>query len=66
MVISYVLRVRPESLDEGRIVGEVEAVASGQRSAVRSIEQVLAFLVETAEDEVLRSRVARLGPEGSL
>ncbi|MHB1583256.1 MAG: hypothetical protein ACYCU7_08385 [Acidimicrobiales bacterium] len=66
MVISYVLRVRPESLDEGRVVGEVEAVASGQRYAVRSIEQVLAFLVETAEDEVLRSQVARPGPEGSL
>lgn len=66
MVISYVLRVRPESLDEGRVVGEVEAVASGQRSAVRSIGQVLAFLVETAEDEALRSQVGRPGPEASL
>lgn len=62
MVISYVLRVRPESLDQGRVVGEVEAVASGQRYTVRSFEQVLSFLAETAADEVLRTRAAR--PEG--
>lgn len=66
MVISYVLRLRPESLGEGRVVGEVEAVASGQRYAVRSIEQVLAFLIGTAEDEVARAQAGRPGREGAL
>ncbi len=66
MVISYVLRVRPESLGQGRVVGEVEAAASGQRSGVRSIEQVLSFLAATAGDEALRTRAARPAREGEL
>jgi hypothetical protein len=66
MVISYVLRLRPESLGEGRVVGEVEAVASGQRHAVRSIDQVLAFLFRTAEDEVARTQAGRPGREVAL
>lgn len=59
MVISYVLRVHPESLDEGRVAGEVEAVASGRRYAFRSLEQVQAFLIETAEEQLSRTRSGR-------
>jgi hypothetical protein len=45
--VSYVLRVRPEGLQDGRFSGEVEAVATGQRFAVRSLDELLAFVVET-------------------
>ena len=52
MFVSYVLRVRPESLSKKRFVGEVEAVGSGQRYAVRSFAEVQAFVLETLPDEI--------------
>lgn len=58
MFVSYVLRVRPESLSNERFVGEVEAVGTGQRYAVRSFDQVLAFVLETMRDEVDLTRDA--------
>jgi len=63
MFVSYVLRVRPESLREGRFAGEVEAVATGQRFAVRSLDQVMAFMLETASEETVLARTARAGQE---
>jgi hypothetical protein len=63
MFVSYVLRVRPEGLKEGRFAGEVEAVATGQRFAVRSVDELLAFVLETAGEEVAHSRVVRSGQE---
>ncbi|HXQ18566.1 MAG TPA: hypothetical protein VN781_02955 [Acidimicrobiales bacterium] len=58
MFVSYVLRVRPESVSNERFVGEVEAVGTGQRYAVRSFDQVLAFVLETMRDEVDLTRDA--------
>jgi hypothetical protein len=58
MFVSYVLRVRPESLSKRRFVGEVEAVGSGQRFAVRSFDEVMAFVLETLPDEVDLTRDA--------
>ncbi|HXW39477.1 MAG TPA: hypothetical protein VEJ44_07265 [Acidimicrobiales bacterium] len=55
MFVSYVLRVRPESLKDGRFAGEVEAVATGQRFAVRSADELLAFVLETAAEEMAQS-----------
>jgi hypothetical protein len=63
MFVSYVLRVRPDSLREGRFTGEVEAVATGQRYAVRSLDQLLSFVLETVGDEVVLARDARSGQE---
>ena len=63
MFVSYVLRVRPESLREGRFTGEVEAVATGQRYAVRSLDQLLAFVLETMDEEMTLARTARSGQE---
>ncbi|MDA8400681.1 MAG: hypothetical protein M0008_11685 [Actinomycetota bacterium] len=51
MLISYVLRLRADELALGHVVGEVEAVASGQRFVVRSMEQMMAFLMETCQGE---------------
>lgn len=63
MFVSYVLRVRPESLREGRFTGEVEAVTTGQRYAVRSLDQLLAFVLETMGEEMVLTRTARSGRE---
>jgi hypothetical protein len=54
---------RPESLREGRFTGEVEAVATGQRHAVRSLDQLLSFVLETMGEETVLARSARSGQE---
>lgn len=51
MFISYVIRLRADELDRGRLVGEIEGVATGQRFTVRSSEQLLAFVMETGSSE---------------
>ncbi len=63
MFVSYVLRVRPESLSEGRFTGEVEAVGTGQRYAVRSVDELLSFVLETMGEELALTRNARSGQE---
>ena len=50
MLISYVLRLRSDELAAGRVVGEVEAVANGHRFVVRSLDQLLAFLIDSNGD----------------
>ena len=59
MLVSYVLRVRPEDVDAGKLVGEVEAVASGRRYAVRSSDDLVILLGLTIDSELRLSRVAR-------
>ncbi len=51
MFISYVIRLRADELDRGRVAGEIEGVASGQRFKVRSVEQLIAFIMETRSSE---------------
>ena len=51
MFISYVLRLRPESVAGGRFLGEVEAVTTGQRFAVGSFDQLIAVVLETIVGE---------------
>lgn len=51
VIVSYVLRVRPDRLSDGRFRGEVEAVATGQRFSVRSLDELLAIVLETVQDE---------------
>jgi hypothetical protein len=51
VIVSYVLRVRPDRLSNGRFSGEVEAVATGQRFAVRSLEEFLAVVLETVGEQ---------------
>jgi len=59
MFVSYVLRVRPEGVRDGRFSGEVEAVATGQRFAVRSVEELVAFVLETVGEEMVLSKTGR-------
>jgi hypothetical protein len=72
MVISYVLRLRPDALVDGRFVGEVEAVTSRQRRRISTIDQMAAFIISTMGSQVSATTTARLvatdddvvGPDG--
>ena len=59
MLISYVLRLRPDALADGRFVGEIEAVTSRQRTLVRTVDQVAAFVLATMPDQVTAGTAAR-------
>jgi hypothetical protein len=61
MFVSYVLRVRPEGVRDGRFAGEIEAVATGQRFAVRSVDELVAFVLETVGEEMILTRTGRSG-----
>jgi hypothetical protein len=59
MVISYVVRLRPDALADGRFVGEIEAVTSRRRTSVRSIDQMAAFILATMPGQVSAASEAR-------
>jgi hypothetical protein len=44
MTVSVVLRLTPAALEAGRLAGEVEVVATGERAVVKDAEDLLAFL----------------------
>jgi hypothetical protein len=54
--VSYVLRLRSDHLAEGKFVGEVEGVATGLRLPVRSVEQLLDFVLESTRSEEAAAR----------
>ena len=45
MSISVMLRLAPEALDDGRLAGEVELVATGERALVADAGQILTFVL---------------------
>lgn len=44
MSVSVILRLATEAIAEGRLAGEAEIVATGDRVVVTSAEQLVAFL----------------------
>ena len=44
MTVSVVLRLVPEAVASGRLAGEVEDVASGDRTLIASAEQLVEFV----------------------
>ena len=52
MLISYVLRLRPDALASGRFAGEIEAVSTRDRRSIRALDQVTSFIIETAPAQV--------------
>lgn len=70
MVISYVVRLRPDALADGRFVGEIEAVTSRERASVRSLDQMAAFILATTPGQVCSGSTARQlvtdGPDHGL
>jgi hypothetical protein len=59
MVISYVLRLRPDALADGRFVGEIEAVTSQDRARIRTLDQMTTFILATVERQVCSGSTAR-------
>jgi hypothetical protein len=57
VLLSYVLRVIPEELRSGRLVGDVEAVRTGEHQAIRDVEELVTFCVKTGSDEAGSSDV---------
>ena len=51
MVSVYVLRLLPTELASGRVVGEVEDVASGGTALIRSVEELVGFLAGRRDEE---------------
>lgn len=43
VLVSYVLHLVPAELEEGRLVGEVEAVRTGERRAFHQVEDLMRF-----------------------
>ncbi len=44
VTVSVVLRLADAALDAGRLAGEAELVATGERQVVRSAEELVAFV----------------------
>lgn len=42
--MSFVLRLRPDELSTGELVGQVEDVATGDSARVRSLDELVGFL----------------------
>jgi hypothetical protein len=59
MFISYVLRLRPERLKDDQFMAEMEAVATGERSIVHSMEEAFDFVLATVAEELAASRQGR-------
>ena len=51
VVAVYVLRLLPTELASGRVVGEVEDVASGGTALIRSVEELVGFLAGRRDEE---------------
>lgn len=58
VVISYVVRLRPDALADGRFVGEIEAVTSRQRRSIRTIDQMASFMLATTGSQVRAAAAA--------
>jgi hypothetical protein len=58
MVISYVLRLRPELSVDGDISGEVEAVGTGKRAGFGSMAQLTEILTKSLPEELAKAEIA--------
>ena len=56
VLVSYVIRLRSNYLADGKFVGEVEGVATGLRFPIQSLEQLVAFVLETTGSEEAAAR----------
>lgn len=50
VLLSFVLRLVPDALASGRLVGQVENVASGERAVVRSSDDLLTFVQRSSPE----------------
>jgi hypothetical protein len=59
MFVSYVLRMRPEEATPERFTAQVEAVGTGQRLIVHTVDELIGFLIDTVGDERAAAERAR-------
>ena len=57
MVISYVLRLRPEFAHDGNLTGEVEAVGTGKRTGFASMTQLADILMKSLPEDVAKAEM---------
>jgi hypothetical protein len=58
MVISYVLRLRPELAHDGNLSGEVEAVGTGKRTGFGSMAQLAEILTKSLPEDVAKAEMS--------
>jgi hypothetical protein len=51
MTISVVLRLAPAALGAGRLAGEAELVATGERATVRDADELIRFVIRSVGTE---------------
>ncbi len=59
MLVSYVVRLHTDSLGEEEFTGQVEAVASGRKCGITSLDDLMAFVQTTIQSETSVIREAR-------
>ncbi|HEX5268587.1 MAG TPA: hypothetical protein VFW24_17615 [Acidimicrobiales bacterium] len=64
MLVSYVLRLVPDQLSGGRLVGEVEAVNTGERRAIHGADELLGFCTESYREAQSAARWQETKTEG--
>ena len=60
MLVTLIVRLLPERLAEGELVGEVEHVYSGEQVVVRDLGELAGFAHEAAAREAVDGRVPRV------
>ncbi|HET6812032.1 MAG TPA: hypothetical protein VFH50_13590 [Acidimicrobiales bacterium] len=53
MLVAFVLRLRPDQLAVGRLVGEVEDVESGRQQGLRDVMELVEFCCQAASSYVV-------------
>lgn len=66
MFVSYILRLRTDRRESPReFLGEVEAVASGRKSGVTGVSELMTFVESTIDEEMAAINVARVELDGA-
>jgi hypothetical protein len=60
MLVSYVLRVNTDRIERDEFAGEIEAVASGRKGGVNSLDELMTFVQKTIDSETSAIRAARV------
>jgi hypothetical protein len=60
MLVSYVVRLHTDRVGQEDFAGQIEAVASGRKCGITSLEDLMAFVQTTIESETSAIREARV------
>lgn len=56
VLVSYVFRLRPNGLRVGYFTGEIESVATGHSFPIGSVDQLIAYMLESVDEELSTTR----------